>query len=671
MEYEPFLHEANGENIKEPNGFMEVLNKTMHNLVSKVVRRYRKSSVAKYATTDAKFQGNPIYRFAQCTPDISADDCHKCLYNATLSLGKHCWGKIGCRILMPNCFVRYEKYPFYTSSPKDKWRQIVAIVTSTVISALVSLSIYLFFKMSKKVKKDAINEKTACSELSTMDYSSNFSLSIIEAATNNFSDGNKLGEGGFGAVYGGKLEGGKEIAAKRLSRTSGQGLQEFMNEVTLIAKLQHRNLVRLLGYCLEQNEKLLIYEYMPNKSLDVFLFDSRFKIIHRDLKASNILLDYDMNPKISDFGMAKIFFENESKELTDGIVGTYGYLAPEYATEGLFSVKSDVYSFGVLLLEIINGKRNNRFYFSEKGESLPTFAWKMWSKGQGMELIDSLLAKSNVAAPEVLKYIHIGLLCVQDDPAQRPTMSSVVVMLGSEIATFPQPTKPVFVAGSASSSHPKFCSDNAYIKELLLPFFELGIRAWFRHRTMSKPNAETSGAKSAPIIIQYESSSFNAGIILNETNYDMWSQIIEMHIAEREKLSFIRGNTQLSTEKDEGYERWYTDNQKVKRWLLMSMSLEIMKRYIRLLTARDIWRALSKAFYDGADELQVFTLNQRAFSAKQNGRSLCVYYGELIEIFIELDHHDKVIIESENDVASYCKSIQRQRVHIFLAGLDR
>ncbi|KAF2305007.1 hypothetical protein GH714_001007 [Hevea brasiliensis] len=448
MEYEPSLHEANGENIEEPNGFMDVLYKTMNSLVSKVVRRYRKSSVAKYATTDAKFQGNPIYRFAQCTPDISADDCRKCLYKAILSLGKHCRGKIGCRILMPNCFVRYEKYPFYTSSPK------------------------------------------ACSELSTMDYSSNFSSSIIEAATNNFSDGNKIGEGGFGAVYRGKLEGGKEIAVKRLSRTSSQGLQEFMNEVTLIEKLQHRNLVRLLGYCLEQNEKLLIYEYMPNKSLDVFLFDtsttvqlnykrrltiingvargllylhedSRFKIIHRDLKASNILLDYEMNPKISDFGMAKIFFENESKELTDRIVGTYGYLAPEYATEGLFSVKSDVYSFGVLLLEIISGKRNNRFYFSEKRESLPTCAWKMWSKGQGMELIDSLLAKSNVAAPEVLKYIHIGLLCVQDDPAQRPTMSSVVVMLGSEIATFPQPIKPVFVAGSASSSHPKFCSDNA------------------------------------------------------------------------------------------------------------------------------------------------------------------------------------------------------------------
>ncbi|KAH0725518.1 hypothetical protein KY284_001383 [Solanum tuberosum] len=143
-----------------------------------------------------------------------------------------------------------------------------------------------------------------------------------------------------------------------------------------------------------------------------------------------------------------------------------------------------------------------------------------------------------------------------------------------------------------------------------------------------------------------------------------------MHITENEKLSFVRGSTQPPTEKDEGYEKWYTDNQKVKRWLLMSMSLEIMKRYIRLPTAQEIWKALSTAFYDGTDELQVFTLNQKAFFAKQNARSLSSYYGELIEIFCELDHRDKVIMESEKDVSSYRKSIQRQRVHIFLAGLD-
>ena len=131
---------------------------------------------------------------------------------------------------------------------------------------------------------------------------------------------------------------------------------------------------------------------------------------------------------------------------------------------------------------------------------------------------------------------------------------------------------------------------------------------------MSKLDSETFVTKSTSIIIQHEGSSFNSGIVLNETTYDLWSQMLEMQIAEKEKLSFIRGTSLPPKEKDEGYEKWYSDNQKVKRWLLMSMSPEIMKRYIRLPIARDIWKALSKTFYDGADELQVFTLNQRAFS---------------------------------------------------------
>ncbi|XP_044481976.1 G-type lectin S-receptor-like serine/threonine-protein kinase B120 [Mangifera indica] len=226
-----------------------------------------------------------------------------------------------------------------------------------------------------------------------------FPLGIILEATHNFFDENKLGESGFGPVYKGILADGKEVAVKRLSRTSGQGLKELKNEVTLISKLQHKNLVRLLGCCLEGNESMLIYEYMPNKSLDFLLFDStrsleldwkrrisiingiargllylhevsRLKVIHRDLKTSNVLLDNEMNPRISDFGMARIFGGNQNEANTNRVVGTYGYMAPEYAMEGLFSVKSDVFSFGVLLLEILSGKKNSRFYLSEHGQSL-------------------------------------------------------------------------------------------------------------------------------------------------------------------------------------------------------------------------------------------------------------------------------------------------------------
>ncbi|XP_048229206.1 uncharacterized protein LOC125369892 [Ricinus communis] len=172
---------------------------------------------------------------------------------------------------------------------------------------------------------------------------------------------------------------------------------------------------------------------------------------------------------------------------------------------------------------------------------------------------------------------------------------------------------------------------------------------------MSGRDGEPSGSK--PIIIQSE-GAFNAGITLTESNYDVWSQLMEMHIAEREKLSYIREKTKPPAESEDGYEKWYAENQKVKRWLLMSMSPEIMKRYLRLSIAHEIWTALSKAFYDGSDELQLFSLNQKAFAAKQNRRSLSEYYGELTAIFQELDHRDKVVMKDPDDVVAYKKSIE-------------
>ncbi|XVF25616.1 hypothetical protein REPUB_Repub13aG0228400 [Reevesia pubescens] len=329
-----------------------------------------------------------------------------------------------------------------------------------------------------------------------------FPLDLTLEATQHFSDENKLGEGGFGPVYKGMLPDGREIAVKRLSKTSGQGLREFKNEVTVIARLQHKNLVRLLGCCLEGNELLLIYDFMPNKSLDVHLFDStrsvqldwktrlsiingiargllylhedsRLKIIHRDLKASNVLLDHEMNPKISDFGMARIFGGNQNEANTNRVVGTYGYMAPEYAMEGLFSVKSDVFSFGVLLLEIISGRKNGGFYLSEHGLSLLNYTWKLWCEEQALELMDPVLVKSYDQV-QVLKYIHIGLLCVQEDPTDRPTMSSVIVMLVSDNIKLPQPTEPAFSVGRAtkpgqSSSDVKVCSVNEVTLSNVIP----------------------------------------------------------------------------------------------------------------------------------------------------------------------------------------------------------
>lgn len=298
-----------------------------------------------------------------------------------------------------------------------------------------------------------------------------FTLQRIMNATKNFSIGCKLGEGGFGPVYKGILDEGEEVAVKRLSKTSTQGLEEFKNEVVCIAKLQHRNLVKLIGYCMEDDEMMLIYEYMPNNSLDSFIFDekrrklldwptryhiingiargllylhqdSRLRIIHRDLKASNVLLDSDMNPKISDFGLARRFGGNEMGCNTRMVVGTYGYMSPEYAVHGLFSVKSDVFSFGVLLLEIVSGRKNRGFFQKDHSDNLLGHAWRLYKEDRSMELIDEALLES-FSISEAMRSIQIGLLCVQHSPGDRPNMSSVVLMLAGE-GSLPEPKQPGF-----------------------------------------------------------------------------------------------------------------------------------------------------------------------------------------------------------------------------------
>ncbi|XXG71281.1 hypothetical protein AAC387_Pa07g0575 [Persea americana] len=328
-----------------------------------------------------------------------------------------------------------------------------------------------------------------------------FGFSIVAIATNNFSDENKLGEGGFGPVYKGKLPGGQQIAVKRLSKSSGQGLEEFKNEVVLISRVQHRNLVRLLGCCTEGEEKILVYEYMHNKSLDAFLFgssmkepldwakrfhivegiargllylhrDSRLKIIHRDLKASNILLDEGLNPKISDFGMARILGEEQILARTTRVVGTYGYMSPEYAMQGRFSEKSDVFSFGVLLLEIVSGKRNTSFYQNEHTSNLLCRAWQLWNEGTALELIDPALG-SHFQQEQVLRCIHLGLLCVQEFPKDRPSMSSVVFMLGCDILNLPAPKHPAFIgisplqSDSSERNHENFSLNDVTITDMI------------------------------------------------------------------------------------------------------------------------------------------------------------------------------------------------------------
>ncbi|RWR96288.1 Protein kinase domain-containing protein [Cinnamomum micranthum f. kanehirae] len=284
-----------------------------------------------------------------------------------------------------------------------------------------------------------------------------FTLRQIQAATNNFDVANKIGEGGFGPVYKGQLSDGTIIAVKQLSSKSKQGNREFVNELGMITALQHPNLVKLYGCCIEGNQLLLVYEYMENNSLARSLFgleeqqlkldwptrqricvgvarglaylheESRLKIVHRDIKTTNVLLDKDLSPKISDFGLAKLD-EEENTHISTRIAGTFGYMAPEYAMWGYLTDKADVYSFGIVALEIVCGKRNSNYRPKEDCANLLDWAYSLQVRGSLIELVDPKLG-SEFDKEEAMGMLTVALLCTNASPTLRPSMSAVVSML--------------------------------------------------------------------------------------------------------------------------------------------------------------------------------------------------------------------------------------------------
>ncbi|XP_050258378.1 cysteine-rich receptor-like protein kinase 44 isoform X3 [Quercus robur] len=466
-------------------------------------------SLRKFAAGNATAPNNQtLYSLMQCTPDLSDQDCSDCLTGAMGDIPNCCDGKQGGRVIRPSCNLRFEVGLFYdptadnASSPSlspppppvpsasppasnntpaakgkesNKSQTVIIVVPIISFVVLIIISFCIYFRVRKPREKP---QSESGDEIRSVE-SLQLGFGTIKVATDDFSDANKLGQGGFGVVYKGKLFDGQVIAVKRLSKNSRQGDLEFKNEVLLVAKLQHRNLVRLLGFCLEGIERLLIYEFVPNGSLDHFIFDpikreqldwarrykiiggiargllylhedSRLRIIHRDLKASNVLLDSEMNPKISDFGMARLFEVDQSEANTSRIVGTYGYMSPEYAMYGHFSVKSDVFSFGVLMLEIISGRKNSSFGNGENIENLSSYAWKNWKHGIVSNLADPTLEAGSTT--EIMRCIHIGLLCVQENVVDRPTMASVVLMLNSYSITLPIPSQPAFFMNSGTKS---------------------------------------------------------------------------------------------------------------------------------------------------------------------------------------------------------------------------
>ncbi|KAH1111264.1 hypothetical protein GLYMA_04G139100v4 [Glycine max] len=408
-------------------------------------------------------------------------------------------------------YIRLDISELYQRRNKNMNRKKLAGILAGLIAFVIGLTILVwatssFIKRMNLGKPEIIKKLIHwkhMKETEENDIQTIFDFSTIDIATNHFSDRNKLGEGGFGPVYKGILEDGQEIAVKRLSKTSRQGTEEFKNEVKLMATLQHRNLVKLLGCSIQQDEKLLIYEFMPNRSLDYFIFDtmrgklldwtrcfqiiegiargllylhqdSTLRIIHRDLKTSNILLDINMIPKISDFGLARTFGGDQAEANTNRVMGTYGYMPPEYVVHGSFSTKSDVFSYGVIVLEIISGRKNRGFRDPHHNHlNLLGHVWRLWTEERPLELIDEMLDDDTTISSEILRRIHVGLLCVQENPENRPNMSSVVLMLNGG-TLLPKPRQPGFYTGKdntidtgSCSKHHERCSVNEISISLL------------------------------------------------------------------------------------------------------------------------------------------------------------------------------------------------------------
>eukprot|EP00253_Pinus_taeda_P014439 PITA_14439 len=440
-----------------------------------------------------------IYSLAQCWGDLSQASCNSCLSVAlrkispTSATSACSPGSNGARFYAMGCHLRYEIYPFFyapTSSPpptlpdgphtpipsppaassEGKKRNVFAI-TVGVVAATVGLIAAIGISRFRRKRWERISRTTG--EISLSPSMTNleliFKYDTLRRATSDFKAENKLGEGGFGSVFKGVLPDGREVAIKRLNIDSRQGDNEFLNEANLITRVQHRNLVRLLGCSVQRSERLLVYEYLHNSSLDKIIFDtakrrllnwrerydiivgtarglaylheeSEIRIIHRDIKASNILLDDKYRPKIADFGLAKLFGEDES-HVSTRVAGTRGYIAPE-SLRGQLTEKVDVFSFGVLLLEIISGRKNHSLL--QHMEFLIETTWRLYNAERALEVMDPTL-EGSYSGEEGLRVIKIGLLCTQAAATLRPSMSQVVSMLTGEQQHIPLPTRPAFV----------------------------------------------------------------------------------------------------------------------------------------------------------------------------------------------------------------------------------
>ncbi|KAF5183336.1 Cysteine-rich receptor-like protein kinase [Thalictrum thalictroides] len=434
---------------------------------------------------------NSVYVLANCWKTLDLDSCKACLENASTSL-------MGClpwsegRALYTGCFMRYSDQNFLNRESSGRPKVSVIVLVVAIVSSLavvvVGTIVGIHIWKSKRLQKKRKGSNDATKMAKTLVKSSlNFKYSTLEHATGSFDIANKLGQGGFGTVYKGVLADGREVAVKRLFVNNRHRAGDFYNEVNLISSLEHKNLVRLLGCSCSGPESLLVYEYLPNKSLDRFLFDPtrgkilnwkkrleimygtaegliylhenpKVRIIHRDIKASNVLLDAKNRAKIADFGLARSFQDDKS-HISTAIAGTLGYMAPEYLAHGQLTEKADVYSYGVLLIEMVSGRQNNMSNNCDYSDSLVTTVWKHYQSETVEEICDPNLMlndyNDNLFKQEMLRVVHVALLCVQETSSSRPSMSRVLQSLLSKDEELPEPTHPPFIDEKTMALHDK------------------------------------------------------------------------------------------------------------------------------------------------------------------------------------------------------------------------
>ncbi|XP_057983879.1 cysteine-rich receptor-like protein kinase 46 [Malania oleifera] len=430
-----------------------------------------------------EYNGSSVHGMAKCWHTLDKISCAKCLEIAA-SLASKCLPSTEGRVLNAGCFLHYSDYQLLDVSsdpPADSPFSYIYYALGAVVFCALAFSM-IFFGWRFRFSHSKMNWSGVEMNLSILSRGLEFKFSTLEKATEYFSETHKLGQGGYGEVFRGVLQDGREIAVKRLFVTGRSRGPEVYNELDIISSAQHKNLVRFLGRCFTDDDSLLIYEFLPNKSLDLILFDlekkkeldwkkrlgiilgtaegldylhkeCRVRIIHRDIKASNILLDLRYKPKISDFGLARFHMHGKTVVSTS-VAGTLGYMAPEYLAQGRLTEKVDVYAFGVLILEIVSGVPNNDFEDEESFDTLVTTTWKHFQLKTISEIIDKSMMENSEDIEEIKRVVQVGLLCTQESLTLRPSMSMVVEILKQKDMELPVPSKPPFtdVTKAASNS---------------------------------------------------------------------------------------------------------------------------------------------------------------------------------------------------------------------------